>query len=468
MASIPQCKWTNFQHLRSWPGLQPAAGRPAAGMEERGYTVVQVLGQGGQGRVYEVIDPQGRSCVLKQIPWVGEGNKERALQEVRVLSSLRHPCIVPYLDSFLARSMPCIPTEDVLCLVMSRCERDLRHECLARRGAGGGFVEAQVLLWLTQLCWGLQHLHVRRFLHRDLKPQNVLITRTGRVLLADFGMVGYLEHTSDFKSSIVGTPSFMSPEMLLGRPYGCKTDQWALGCVLYEIMALEPPFTGCESYAAIVNAVLHSDSLQAPPGYTKELSAAVEALMERKPEDRPSSAQLLSGPLLSKSFQTLLQSVTDEVREASSSTMENDGASYASDFESYSGSEGASPGDSANGANTNPELPGCVGFDEWRHFLAEAETLLQPQAAQGPLEEAQKVRACLCTNLGTAAQVDSALAFLRDRKPLGETDESDEMVLQIEIMDMLGDDGLHALPLLERLLALEQHGAAPLFAPPPA
>lgn len=460
MAPILQCERIACGCLRSRPlheRPEPAAGLAAdVGMEERGYAVVRCLGQGGQGRVYEVHDPQGRACVLKQLPWVGEGNQERALQEVRVLSSLRHPCIVPYLDSFLARSMPSIPTEDVLCLVMSRCEHDLREECLRRRGEGvGGFAEAQVLHWLTQLCWGLQHLHARRFLHRDLKPQNVLITRTGRVLLADFGVVGYLEHTSDFKNSIVGTPSFMSPEMLLGRPYGCKTDQWALGCVLYEIMALEPPFTGCESYAAIVAAVLHSERLRGPPGYSEELAATVEALLERKPEDRPGSAELLGGPLLSQSFHTLLQSLGDEIREAAGSAVDNDAASYASDFESYSGSEAGSPCDASGGAD--PEKPGSVGFDEWRHFLAEAETLLKPQAAPlSPLEEVQKVRACLCTNLGTAAQVDQALAFLRDRKPLAESDESDEIVLQIEIMDLLGDNGLHALPLLERCLALEQ------------
>lgn len=437
-------------------------------MEEKGYQVLKVLGQGGQGRVYEVLDPQGRNCVLKQLPWVGDGDKEKALQEVKVLSSLRHPCIVPYLDSFLARSMPSIPTEDVLCLVMTRCERDLRQECLQRKEGGDQFPEAQVLLWLTQLCWGLQHLHARRFLHRDLKPQNVLMTVSGRVLLADFGVVGYLEHTSDFKKSIVGTPSFMSPEMLLGRPYGCKTDQWALGCVLYEIMALAPPFQGCDSYAAIVQAVLHSPNLKAPDGYSADLDQVLEALLERQPEERPSSAQLLSGALLSEPFHELLQSVTDEVREAACSPVEND-AAYDSDFESYSGSEeGASPCKSPEPQQKEAPAvwesegppPGAICAEHWNYFLTEAETLLKPQVPLPPQEEMERVRASLCSNLGTPAQVESALSFLRERKPLGTTyDEAEEIVLQIEIVDLLGDNGLHALPLLERLLSLERRAA---------
>merc|ERR1719183_2974301 len=153
---------------------------------------------------------------------------------------------------------------------------------------GARFEEPQVLSWLAQLSWGLQHLHARKFLHRDLKPQNVLLTHGGqRALLADFGVAGKGEHTEDLRRSIVGTPAFMSPEMLEGRPYGLKTDQWALGCVLYEMMALEPPFGTCrESYAAVVGAVLHAAPVSAPPGFSCGLSETLEGLLARKPHAR--------------------------------------------------------------------------------------------------------------------------------------------------------------------------------------
>eukprot|EP00927_Polykrikos_kofoidii_P049802 TRINITY_DN43811_c0_g1_i1.p1 TRINITY_DN43811_c0_g1~~TRINITY_DN43811_c0_g1_i1.p1 ORF type:complete len:436 (-),score=79.29 TRINITY_DN43811_c0_g1_i1:33-1340(-) len=427
-------------------------------MEHRGYSVVRLLGSGGQGRVYEVRDAQNQLCVLKQLPLLG-GEKDRAFQEVQLLSSLQHPCIVPYLDSFLVRSMPCIPTEDMLCIVMSRCKHDLRDECVRVRSAGSRFEEPHVVSWLAQLTWGLQHLHARKFLHRDLKAQNVLLTQDDRVLLADFGMAGRLEHSEDFKRSIVGTPSSMSPEMLEGRPYGCKTDQWALGCVLYEIMSLEPPFVRCDSYAAIVAAVLQSSPLRAPGGYGAELSSALEALLARQPDKRPSSAEMLGGPLLREPFRALVQSSTKLARAMSGRipsplprNVEEVEVTYESDFESYSGSDGEA--DEAGESSARSRGNGNLGGG-WHQLHVEAEALLQPMPKLAPADAMQKVWTVLLRAVGSSDVVNQALNFLRERNPLCDGGAEDEMVLQIEIIDQFGDEGLHALPLLERYLALE-------------
>lgn len=439
-------------------------------MEDHGYTVIRRLGQGGQGRVYEVEDRAGQICVLKQLPWVDKNDQERAYQEVQVLSTLRHPCIVPYLESFLARSMPSIPSEDVLCIVMSRCEHDLREECVRARESGiVAFPEESVLIWFTQLCWGLQHLHARKFLHRDLKPQNVLVLENGRVCLADFGLASNLEHSHDFRRSIVGTPAFMSPEMLEGRPYNCKTDQWALGCVLYEIMALEPPFAGCDSYAAIVVAVLQSGPTPAPAGYSQALSAVLEALLAKKPDARPSSAELLGSPILRDPFRALIVSCDEEARAASVNGMaqtlgkRSDSVTYESDFESCSESDDdttpaplrrtgtLSPPHEMQQRASNNTPSVC----QLHQLHVEADALLHPRATADPLEEAVRVRAALESTLGGPENVDRALAFISDRKPLCAASDADEIVLQIEVYDLFGEEGINALPLLERCLLLE-------------
>eukprot|EP00928_Gymnodinium_smaydae_P008017 TRINITY_DN1287_c0_g1_i2.p1 TRINITY_DN1287_c0_g1~~TRINITY_DN1287_c0_g1_i2.p1 ORF type:complete len:339 (+),score=75.11 TRINITY_DN1287_c0_g1_i2:783-1799(+) len=104
-----------------------------------------------------------------------------------------------------------------------------------------------------------------------------------------------------------------------------------------------------------------------------------------------------------------------------------------------------------------------LGAGEWRQLLDEAEDLLHPAPKATAVEEVERMRRALLKVLGTSAQVDKALDFLRERQPLGETEEADELLLQVELVDHIGDEALHALPLLERLLALEGSAPPPLL-----
>jgi len=532
-------------------------------MEERGYSVIRCMGQGSQGRVYEVRDSNDRPRVVKQLPWNSEVNREDALREVRLLSALRHPCIVPYLENFLVKSSPSLPSEDVLCLVMSRCEHDLREECTRCRSGGSCIEESRALSWLAQLCWGLQHLHSRKFLHRDLKPQNVLLTQSRRVLLADFGVACHLERTEDLRSTRVGTFVFMSPEMLEGRPYGRKTDQWALGCVLFEILVLEPPFANASMHVALNSAVAQALA-RIPHCYNRELRHTVKLLLPSKPDDRPSNHDLLRSPLLRAPFHSFVQSleaaakaaaaaipnpenspstglttasgrvvdgsvttsmcdflhhvlpspstghninlpettlhglpmlhempseeeIQDEAIDAWQQSLDFDvhETSLESDFENYLGTSPLTSR-SQTGSHTETytdsifqtqstmrsesglQMPikqeqsfplGSSGLaaSEWRQLLDEAESLLkpEPEAKASAVNETEKLRKALNKVLGSDEQVQRAVKFLRERQPLGETEEADELLLQVEILDLLGDEGVHALPLLERYLLCE-------------
>ena len=90
----------------------------------------------------------------------------------------------------------------------------------------------------------LEYIHRRKILHRDLKTQNVFLTENNTVKLGDFGISKVLENTTDFASSVQGTPYYMSPEVCQSKPYNYTSDVWSLGCILYELCTLKHAFSG--------------------------------------------------------------------------------------------------------------------------------------------------------------------------------------------------------------------------------
>ena len=88
----------------------------------------------------------------------------------------------------------------------------------------------------------MKHVHDKKILHRDLKSQNIFITKKGVVKLGDFGIARVLSHTRSKAKTVVGTPYYLSPEIIRNEPYSFKSDIWSLGVLLYEMAALQPPF----------------------------------------------------------------------------------------------------------------------------------------------------------------------------------------------------------------------------------
>jgi NIMA (never in mitosis gene a)-related kinase 1/4/5 len=201
------------------------------------YKLEKVVGQGSFGKALLCVRiADNRRCIVKEISLAKMGPKEAKMteQESALLARLQHPNIVTFWESFVAIKNRC----KNLYIVMDFADGgDLSNLVKSRNGSY--MQEAQVITLSVQICLALKHIHDRKILHRDLKCANIFLTKKGIVKLGDFGIAKVLRSTGDLAVTQIGTPYFMSPEILENKRYNSKTDIWSLGCVVYELMRLK-------------------------------------------------------------------------------------------------------------------------------------------------------------------------------------------------------------------------------------
>jgi len=246
------------------PALEVAAkalggdgGPSLLGRQIGGYQVISLLGAGGMGEVYEARDSKlGRKVALKILPATFANDAERLARfqrEARMLAALNHPNIATIHG--LEQS------GGVHYLVMEL----VPGQTLAERIANGGLPVEEALKIAGLIAEALEAAHEKAVIHRDLKPANVKVTPEGRVKVLDFGLAKAFagEGTVDLSQAvtlseegrILGTPSYMSPEQARGLAVDKRTDIWAFGCVLYEMLTGRTPFAG-QTLSDILAAIL--------------------------------------------------------------------------------------------------------------------------------------------------------------------------------------------------------------------
>ncbi|KAF4654531.1 hypothetical protein FOZ61_008195 [Perkinsus olseni] len=261
------------------------------------YKKVGTLGHGSFGKVYLVLHtPTKELRVLKQMDvderQISETKDPRkeALREAWVLKKMNHPFIISYHDVF-------VTPRQKMCIVMGYADGGDLHTYLKRRR--GLLAEEEVLRMFTQLCLAIDHVHKQRVIHRDLKSQNVFLHGPQRtVKLGDFGISRVLEKTRDLARTMVGTPYYLSPEIIMEQPYGFKSDVWSMGVILYEMLTLKHPFDARNIQHLAVRILNLKFEDPDRTRYTKETCDMVRMLLTRESEKRPSCDDILNTPLL--------------------------------------------------------------------------------------------------------------------------------------------------------------------------
>ena len=277
----------------------------AAGTRLGPYQVLEKLGEGGMGEVHLALDTRlTRKVALKYLsdPSLDlPRTRDRLLREARAAAQITHPNIAAIYDILDTAAHPCIVMEYV------------HGETLARMAERGPLPFAQVVSIGSQLADALAHAHAAGVIHRDLKPANIVVTPDGTPKILDFGLARVRDVEQDLSvadaptseaiqshaGNLAGTPVYMAPEQLAGRPASPRSDIYSLGVTLYQLLTGRRPFTG-RTTAELVYQVMSSPTplaSEALPSVPRLLNAIVAKAMARELESRYQSAAEMADDL---------------------------------------------------------------------------------------------------------------------------------------------------------------------------
>ena len=251
------------------------------------YEIKEKLGEGAYGSVYKVSKKNSNEFfVIKKIPLYGLDQKEKedVKNEAKILSQIQSNYVVKYYDSF--------ENENALNIVMEFCDNgDLNDFIESKKKTKKLLKEELIMQIFIKIVIGLAYLHKHNILHRDLKTPNIFLTHGLEIKIGDLGVAKVLSHTS-FAKTLIGTPYYLSPEICEEKPYNDKSDVWALGCILYELITYKHPFDA-KSQGALILKILNGTPEPIHNYYSKDLSNLVFELLNKNYEKRPSCVDIL-------------------------------------------------------------------------------------------------------------------------------------------------------------------------------
>ena len=249
------------------------------------FEIIKQLGKGSYGTVYVVRSKlDNNTYVMKkmELNHLKESQQKECYREVSILRKVSHPNIIKYYSSFLEN--------ESLCIIMEYAELGDLYTLIKHYKRHQKYFE-EIILWriALEVLNGLEYLHTNNIIHRDIKCLNLFLSKDHHVKIGDLG-VSTITSLGGMHCTRVGTPLYLSPELVKQVPYDFKTDIWSFGCSLYHLASLEPPFTG-NNLIVLGNNIVKGRPKELPGFYSNELKEFIGKMLTKKPDKRPTAKE---------------------------------------------------------------------------------------------------------------------------------------------------------------------------------
>ena len=252
------------------------------------YEFITVLGKGSFADVVKVKNTKnGIIYAMKRIN-ISQLEKEeidKELNEIRLLYSLNHPNIIGYKEAFYDKA-----TGKLNIVLEYADDGDLLQKIKYNKEHHLNFHEDTIWEFIIQMLLAVSYLHSSKIIHRDLKSANIFLMKNGQIKIGDLNVSKHMKTSQ--ACTTVGTPIYLAPELWDNQYYDYKCDIWSLGCIIYELCTLKPPFMG-SSFTRLKKAVKSGIYQSIPQYYSNDLKKIISWMIQIDPDERKSAQELL-------------------------------------------------------------------------------------------------------------------------------------------------------------------------------